>query len=174
MCDRVVIMNEGEIVARGDLEELRPRRPHADHVYPTVDVPDAVPENRRKRVVEGWTPSKRRENSAEHTAVTWPTYDGGVHLEEVFLNVAEAGSRGTRYVGRTRRTSTVEAPARRDEVPDDAGGRRHADHRRDGLSLVAMGAVAAIAVSGGTGAGMDDGIYRIGVDECRPTRRRGT
>ncbi|GGK62335.1 ABC transporter permease [Haloarcula sebkhae] len=36
------------------------------------------------------------------------------------------------------------------------------------LSLVAMGAVAAIAVSGGAGAGMDDGIYRIGVDESSP------
>jgi len=35
------------------------------------------------------------------------------------------------------------------------------------LSLVAMGAVAAIAVSGG-GAGMDDGIYRIGVDDDSP------
>ncbi len=54
------------------------------------------------------------------------------------------------------------------EVTENAGGVDKRTIVVMALSLVAMGAVAAIAVSGGTGAGMDDGIYRIGVDESSP------
>jgi len=54
------------------------------------------------------------------------------------------------------------------EVTKNAGGVDKRTIVVMALSLVAMGAVAAIAVSGGTGAGMDDGIYRIGVDESSP------
>ncbi|EMA29599.1 ABC transporter permease [Haloarcula japonica] len=54
------------------------------------------------------------------------------------------------------------------EVTKNAGGVDKRTILVMALSLVAMGAVAAIAVSGGTGAGMDDGIYRIGVDESSP------
>jgi len=54
------------------------------------------------------------------------------------------------------------------EVTKNAGGVDKRTIVVMALSLVAMGAVAAIAVSGGTGAGMDDGIYRIGVDDDSP------
>ncbi|MFY4812122.1 PrsW family intramembrane metalloprotease [Haloarcula sp. AONF1] len=54
------------------------------------------------------------------------------------------------------------------EVTKNAGGVDKRTILVMALSLVAMGAVAAIAVSGGAGAGMDDGIYRIGVDESSP------
>ncbi|MDT3434997.1 PrsW family intramembrane metalloprotease [Haloarcula sp. 1CSR25-25] len=54
------------------------------------------------------------------------------------------------------------------EVTKNAGGVDKRTVVVMALALVAMGAVAAIAVSGGTGAGMDDGIYRIGVDESSP------
>ncbi|KAA9407481.1 ABC transporter permease [Haloarcula sp. CBA1131] len=54
------------------------------------------------------------------------------------------------------------------EVTKNAGGVDKRTIVVMALSLVAMGAVAAIAVSGGTGAGMDDGIYRIGVEENSP------
>ncbi|EMA10161.1 ABC-type transport system permease protein [Haloarcula vallismortis] len=54
------------------------------------------------------------------------------------------------------------------EVTKNAGGVDKRTILVMALSLVAMGAVAAIAVSGGTGAGMDNGIYRIGVDESSP------
>ena len=54
------------------------------------------------------------------------------------------------------------------EVTKNAGGVDKRTIVVMALSLVAMGAVAAIAVSGGAGAGMDDGIYRIGVDESSP------
>ncbi|WP_336338234.1 PrsW family intramembrane metalloprotease [Haloarcula brevis] len=54
------------------------------------------------------------------------------------------------------------------EVTKNAGGVDKRTVVVMALAIVAMGAVAAVAVSGGTGAGMDDGIYRIGVDESSP------
>ncbi|AAV45504.1 ABC transporter ATP-binding protein [Haloarcula marismortui] len=101
ICDRVVIMNEGEIVARGDLEELQAEYGHTRyHVYTTVDVPDAVQENGSyKRVVESMDAVEATREQAEANGgdvVDIRTEESS--LEEVFLNVAEAGTRGTRYV----------------------------------------------------------------------------
>jgi len=101
ICDRVVIMNEGEIVARGDLEELQAEYGHTRyHVYTTVDVPDAVQENGSyKRVVESMDAVEATREQAESNGgdvVDIRTEESS--LEEVFLNVAEAGTRGTRYV----------------------------------------------------------------------------
>jgi len=101
ICDRVVIMNEGEIVARGDLEELQAEYGHTRyHVYTTVDVPDAVQENGSyKRVVESMDAVEETRERAEANGgdvVDIRTEESS--LEEVFLNVAEAGTRGTRYV----------------------------------------------------------------------------
>jgi ABC-2 type transport system ATP-binding protein len=101
ICDRVVIMNEGEIVARGDLEELQAEYGHTRyHVYTTVDVPDAVKENGTyKRVVESMDAVEATREQAESNGgdvVDIRTEESS--LEEVFLNVAEAGTRGTRYV----------------------------------------------------------------------------
>ncbi|GCF12580.1 ABC transporter ATP-binding protein [Haloarcula mannanilytica] len=101
ICDRVVIMNEGEIVARGDLEQLQAEYGHTRyHVYTTVDVPDAVQENGSyKRVVESMDAVEETREQAESNGgdvVDIRTEESS--LEEVFLNVAEAGTRGTRYV----------------------------------------------------------------------------
>ena len=101
ICDRVVIMNEGEIVARGDLEELQAEYGHTRyHVYTTVDIPDAVQENGSyKRVVESMDAVEETRERAEANGgdvVDIRTEESS--LEEVFLNVAEAGTRGTRYV----------------------------------------------------------------------------
>ncbi|EMA23393.1 ABC transporter ATP-binding protein [Haloarcula argentinensis] len=101
ICDRVVIMNEGEIVARGDLEELQAEYGHTRyHVYTTVDVPEAVQENGSyKRVVESMDAVEETRERAEANGgdvVDIRTEESS--LEEVFLNVAEAGTRGTRYV----------------------------------------------------------------------------
>jgi len=54
ICDRVAIMNEGEIVAEGDLAALQEAYGETEyHVYTTVEVPGSVRENSRyKRVVE--------------------------------------------------------------------------------------------------------------------------
>jgi ABC-2 type transport system ATP-binding protein len=101
ICDRVVIMNEGEIVARGDLDELQAEYGHTRyHVYTTVDVPDAVQENGSyKRVVESMDAvEETREQAASNGGDVVDIRTEESSLEEVFLNVAEAGTRGTRYV----------------------------------------------------------------------------
>ncbi|MDS0221188.1 ABC transporter ATP-binding protein [Haloarcula sp. S1AR25-5A] len=101
ICDRVVIMNEGEIVARGDLEQLQAEYGHTRyHVYTTVDVPGAIKENGTyERVVESMEEVETTRRQAENRGgdvVDIRTEESS--LEEVFLNVAEAGTRGTRYV----------------------------------------------------------------------------
>jgi len=101
ICDRVAIMNEGHIVARGDLSELQAEYGHTRyHVYTTVDVPDAVRENGTyRRVVESMDAveeTRERAEAADGDVVDIRTEESS--LEEVFLNVAEAGTAGSRYV----------------------------------------------------------------------------
>jgi ABC-2 type transport system ATP-binding protein len=93
ICDRVAIMNEGEIVAKGDLDRLQEQHGTTTyHVYTSVEVPDSVRENGRYlRVVESMDGVERTREAAQ---------DGGGEvldirteessLEEVFLNVAES------------------------------------------------------------------------------------
>ncbi|MDG5776667.1 ABC transporter ATP-binding protein [Haloarculaceae archaeon H-GB2-1] len=92
ICDRVAIMNEGRIVARGNLDELQ--REYGEtryHVYTTVEVADSVKENGNyRRVVESM-------DAVEETREAATARGGSVvdirteesSLEEVFLNVAE-------------------------------------------------------------------------------------
>ncbi|MFC7250563.1 ATP-binding cassette domain-containing protein [Halomicroarcula sp. GCM10025324] len=101
ICDRVAIMNEGEIVARGDLDELQAEYGETRyHVYTTVDVPDAVRVNGNyERVVESMDAveeTREQAQAAGGEVVDIRTEESS--LEEVFLNVADAGTRGTRYV----------------------------------------------------------------------------
>ena len=102
ICDRVAIMNEGDIVARGDLAELQEEYGETRyHVYTTVDVPDATRVNGNyERVVESMAAVEETREAAQAAGgevVDIRTEESS--LEEVFLNVAEAGTRGTRYVG---------------------------------------------------------------------------
>ncbi len=102
ICDRVAIMNEGQIVASGDLDELQAEYGETRyHVYTTVEVPDAVRENGNFRTeVESMDAVEETRTAAEDAGgqvVDIRTEESS--LEEVFLNVAEAGTRGTRYVG---------------------------------------------------------------------------
>ncbi|MFC6865386.1 ABC transporter permease [Halomicroarcula sp. GCM10025817] len=53
------------------------------------------------------------------------------------------------------------------EVTKNAGGLDRRTVAVMALSLIAMGGVAAIAVGGG-GAGLDDGLYRVGADDASP------
>ena len=99
ICDRVAIMNEGEIVARGNLEELQAQHGETTyHVYTTVEVDDSIKENGRyKRIVETM-------DEVEATREAAQSAGGSVDdirteessLEEVFLNVAESGGGDTR------------------------------------------------------------------------------
>ena len=93
VCDRVAIMNEGEIVAQGALEELRNRYGATEyHVFTTVEVPGAVAEDGRyRRVVETMNDLDRvretaRENGGEIDDIRTvePT------LEGLFLDIAES------------------------------------------------------------------------------------
>jgi ABC-2 type transport system ATP-binding protein len=95
ICDRVAIMNEGAVVAKGGLAELQ--EAHGEtryHVYTTVEVPESARENGRyHRVV-------RDMNTVEETREAAQSAGGEVvdirteesSLEEVFLNVAEGGA----------------------------------------------------------------------------------
>ncbi|MFB6074218.1 MAG: ABC transporter ATP-binding protein [Haloarculaceae archaeon] len=94
ICDRVAIMNEGAIVARGDLEQLREE--HGDrryHVYTTVELPEADRENGRwHRVVASMDEVEATRAAADERGgevIDIRTEESS--LEEVFLTVAEGG-----------------------------------------------------------------------------------
>jgi ABC-2 type transport system ATP-binding protein len=96
VCDRVAIMNEGAVVAKGRLEELRERYGRTEyHVYTTVEVPEAVAENGRyRRVVEGMDDVRRVETAAEERGgevADIRTVEPS--LERLFLDLAAADDR---------------------------------------------------------------------------------
>jgi ABC-2 type transport system ATP-binding protein len=94
-------MNEGEIVARGDLDALQEEYGEREyHVYTTVEVPDAVSENGTwRRVVETMDEVEAtRTAAADRGGEVVDIRTEESSLEEVFLNVAEGGTTGTRYV----------------------------------------------------------------------------
>jgi ABC-2 type transport system ATP-binding protein len=96
ICDRVAIMNEGEIVAQGDLDQLQADHGETTyHVYTTVEVPESVAENGRyRRVVESMDAvdaTREAAQAAGGEVVDIRTQESS--LEEVFLNVAEDGRR---------------------------------------------------------------------------------
>jgi len=94
ICDRVAIMNEGKIVARGDLDRLQSEYGETTyHVYTTVEVPDSVRENGRyHRVVDSMAAVEgTREQAQDAGGEVVDIRTEQSSLEEVFLNVAESG-----------------------------------------------------------------------------------
>ncbi|MEF8776714.1 MAG: ABC transporter ATP-binding protein [Haloarculaceae archaeon] len=96
VCDRVVIMNEGEIVARGDLETLQQEYGHTEyHVSTTVEVPEAVREDGRyRRVVDSMAAVEDTRDAAQAAGgqvIDIRTEESS--LEEVFLDVADQSGR---------------------------------------------------------------------------------
>ncbi len=95
ICDRVVIMNEGAIVARGDLATLQAEHGETTyHVYTTVEVEGSVAENGTyRRAVESMDAVETTREAAEAaggSVVDIRTDESS--LEEVFLNVAQSRS----------------------------------------------------------------------------------
>jgi len=93
ICDRVAIMNEGEIVAQGGLDELREQHGETEyHVYTTVEVPGSVQENGRyHRVVDTMGEVDTTREAAQEaggSVVDIRTEESS--LEEVFLDLAES------------------------------------------------------------------------------------
>jgi ABC-2 type transport system ATP-binding protein len=102
ICDRVAIMNEGHIVAKGDLDELQEEYGRTEyHVYTTVDVPGSARENgHHRRVVESMSAVDETREAARQAGgevVDIRTEESS--LEEVFLNVAESDPESERGSG---------------------------------------------------------------------------
>ncbi len=96
ICDRVAIMNEGEIVVRGDLENLQEEYGQTTyHLYTTVEIPGAVRENGRyRKAVESMAEvAETRERVAAAGGEIADIRTEESTLEEVFLNIAESGGR---------------------------------------------------------------------------------
>ena len=96
ICDRVAIMNEGAIVARGDLESLRSEYGNRRyHVYTTVEVEGAEQQNgtwhRVATDMDGVEATREAAAAAGGSVVDIRTEESS--LEEVFLNVATADER---------------------------------------------------------------------------------
>jgi ABC-2 type transport system ATP-binding protein len=92
VCDRVVIMNEGDVVARGTLEEIRDEHGGVEYrVETTVDVEGAVAENGRYRVtVDTMEDVDRvREETRESGGEVVDIRTREPSLEDIFLDVAE-------------------------------------------------------------------------------------
>ena len=92
ICDRVAIMNDGEIVARGGLDELQAEYGETVyHVHTTVEVPDSVAKNGRYvRTVETMSEVETTREAAQEaggSVIDIRTEESS--LEEVFLNVAD-------------------------------------------------------------------------------------
>ncbi|WP_459194135.1 ABC transporter ATP-binding protein [Halosimplex sp. J119] len=102
ICDRVAIMNEGKIVAKGDLDELQAEHGRTEYrVYTTVEVPGSARENGHYcKVVESMDAVDETREAAQAAGgevVDIRTEESS--LEDVFLNVAEADSGAERDSG---------------------------------------------------------------------------
>jgi len=102
ICDRVAIMNEGEIVAKGDIDELQAEYGRTEyHVYTTVELPETARQNGHyRRIVESMDAVEETRDAAEAAGgevVDIRTEESS--LEEVFLNVAESGPESDRASG---------------------------------------------------------------------------
>jgi ABC-2 type transport system ATP-binding protein len=94
ICDRMVIMNNGEIVARGDLPTLQAEYGETTYtVYTTVELEDSVRENGRYRStvtsMDAVEATREAAEGAGGSVVDIRTHESS--LEEVFLNVAQSG-----------------------------------------------------------------------------------
>lgn len=91
VCDRVAIMNHGEIIARGSLEEIRTNYGNTEyHVFTSVEVPGSVRKNGRHRRIVDEMPdveavrSAAKESGGEIEDIR--TVDPS--LEDIFLEIA--------------------------------------------------------------------------------------
>ena len=96
ICDRVAIMNEGRIVAQGDLDQLRAEHGSTEyHVYTTVETPESAQKNGQYvTVVETMDAVEATREAAQDaggSVVDIRTKESS--LEEVFLDLAESGAK---------------------------------------------------------------------------------
>ena len=106
ICDRVAIMNQGSIVARGPLETLREEHGETTyHVHTTIELPGSEQQNGRyvRSVNSMGEVEATREDAAERGGEVVDIRTEEASLEEVFLNVADepaqAAATGTTGTG---------------------------------------------------------------------------
>jgi len=97
ICDRVVVMNDGEIIARGTLEEIRESHGTTEYrVFTSVEVEGAVRENGRyERVVPDMGAVERVRESAQAAGgevIDIRTVEAS--LEDIFLDLAGGERQG--------------------------------------------------------------------------------
>ncbi|MEF8831706.1 MAG: ABC transporter ATP-binding protein, partial [Halobacteriales archaeon] len=94
ICDRVAVMNEGAIIARGTLSEIRESHGTTEYrVFTTVEVEGAVRENGRyKRVVPDMAAVERvRESARANGGEVIDIRTVEASLEDIFLDLAADG-----------------------------------------------------------------------------------
>lgn len=92
ICDRIIIMNEGEIIARGTVTEIRTEHGRtAYHVYTTVPTPESTASNGVYRtVVDSMSDVETIRETAERAGGT--VSDIRTHeptLEDIFIDLAQ-------------------------------------------------------------------------------------
>jgi ABC-2 type transport system ATP-binding protein len=128
VCDRVVIMNRGEIIARGTVPEIRDEHGETTyHVFTTVPVEasESVGPDRHRSVVEDMTAvdAVREEATAAGGAVA-DIRTREPSLEDVFLRLAERPPETDRADGRQRPTPTDGAEGTDGPSTEHDGGAR--------------------------------------------------
>jgi ABC-2 type transport system ATP-binding protein len=126
VCDRVVIMNRGEIIARGTVPEIRDDHGETTyHVFTTVPVGDSDPvgPDRHRSVVEDMTAVDAVRDAA--TAAGGEVADIRTRepsLEDVFLQLAERPPETDREAGRGRPSPTTGEGYGDDRTAETDGG----------------------------------------------------
>jgi len=108
VCDRIIIMNEGRIIARGTVDEIRQQYGETTyHVYTDIDLPETEPtsDGRRRAVVDSMAAVESLQEAADAaggSVVDIRTNEPS--LEELFLDIT-----GRQMAG--PRTATATEPA---------------------------------------------------------------
>ncbi|MFW6321119.1 MAG: ATP-binding cassette domain-containing protein [Halohasta sp.] len=122
VCDRIIIMNEGRIIARGTVDDIRAEYGETTyHVYTDVDLPETEPtgDGRRRAVVETMGDVEALQDAAEAAGgrvVDIRTDEPS--LEEIFLDLTGRQMAGPRTAAET----ASDGGAEEDEAAEEVGG----------------------------------------------------
>lgn len=120
VCDRIIIMNEGRIIARGTVDEIRAEYGETTyHVYTDVDLPETEPtsDGRRRAIVDSMGDVETLQDAAE--AAGGSVVDIRTHepsLEELFLDLT-----GMQMAGPRTAAATDPAAVNATEQPAEPG-----------------------------------------------------
>jgi len=113
VCDRIIIMNEGQIVARGTVDDIRSEYGETTyHVYTDIDLPEteATSDGRRRAVVDTMDDVESLQDAAETaggSVVDIRTHEPS--LEELFLDITGRKMAGPRTAAATEPVAETES-----------------------------------------------------------------